>query len=248
MKLRHWVCVLMVMCGAAVASPTAKQSGSAQSALESARKTAVVDGNLPAAIKQYQAIVDRYAKTDRAAAAEALLRMADAYQKLGDAQARTTYERIVRDYADQVDPVATARGRLASLRGARPTSASSLGLVCADCGDSDASISRDGRWLALTDWDSGDLAIRDMATGETHRLLVKSGTLQGFGRIRASAGVLTRCQPDRVRLGSQQGRRAASVAGRHQSSRGEAARAHGQPGIRLARSARVVSRRNATAG
>ena len=103
------------MCCAAVAAPTGEQAVSAQSALESARKTAVVDGNLPAAIKQYQAIADRYAKTDRAAAAEALLRMADAYQKLGDAQARTTYERIVRDYADQATPVATARGRLASL-------------------------------------------------------------------------------------------------------------------------------------
>ena len=34
------------------------QAGSAQSAIEAARKTAVVDGDLTAAIKQYQAIVD----------------------------------------------------------------------------------------------------------------------------------------------------------------------------------------------
>jgi predicted lipid-binding transport protein (Tim44 family) len=53
--------------------------------IEAARKTAVVDGDLDGAIKQYQAIVETYAKTDRAAAATALVRMAADYQKLGRA-------------------------------------------------------------------------------------------------------------------------------------------------------------------
>ena len=54
MKLRQWVSVVMLMCGAAVAVPIARQAGSGQSALEAARKTAVVDGNLLAAIKLYR--------------------------------------------------------------------------------------------------------------------------------------------------------------------------------------------------
>jgi hypothetical protein len=53
--------------------------------MEAARKTAVVDGDLDGAIRQYEAIVETYAKTDRAAAATALVRMAGDYQKLGRA-------------------------------------------------------------------------------------------------------------------------------------------------------------------
>ena len=51
---------------------------------------------------------------NRALAAQALLRMAECYQKLGDAEARKIYERLVRDYADQAGPVQVARAQLAT--------------------------------------------------------------------------------------------------------------------------------------
>jgi Tol biopolymer transport system component len=41
--------------------------------------------------------------------------------------------------------------------------------------DDKASLTADGRFLAMTDWSSGDLALRDLATGQTKRLNVKSG-------------------------------------------------------------------------
>jgi Tol biopolymer transport system component len=41
--------------------------------------------------------------------------------------------------------------------------------------DDKASITSDGRFLAMTDWSSGDLALRDLATGQMRRLKVKSG-------------------------------------------------------------------------
>ncbi len=41
--------------------------------------------------------------------------------------------------------------------------------------DDKASLTSDGRFLAMTDWSSGDLALRDLATGQTTRLKVKSG-------------------------------------------------------------------------
>lgn len=45
-------------------------------------------------------IVDTF-KTDRAVVATALVRMAECYQKLGDAESRKIYERVAREFADQ---------------------------------------------------------------------------------------------------------------------------------------------------
>ena len=36
-------------------------------------------------------------------------------------------------------------------------------------------LSPDGRWLIATDWQTGDLEIRDIATGQLRRLLAKTG-------------------------------------------------------------------------
>jgi len=63
--------------------------------------------------------------------------------------------------------------------GVRPQAASAQGgpskrLVCNDnCGD--AYLSADGRFLLYTDWSTGDLAIRDLASGQVKRLLAKPG-------------------------------------------------------------------------
>jgi Tol biopolymer transport system component len=73
--------------------------------------------------------------------------------------------------------------------GIRPVSAQQAGgtlakrLVCAGvdrvgCGDSEGDFSSDGRLMVYTDWDSGDLAIHDMAAGKITRLLVKPGTMK----------------------------------------------------------------------
>src|ERR1039457_4329399 len=75
------------------------------------------EGNLPEAIKLYQRIVDKYAGNHKVAA-EALLQLAGCQSKLGDAQARKSLERLVRDFADQKETVAEARLRLAALGGA----------------------------------------------------------------------------------------------------------------------------------
>ena len=46
--------------------------------------------------------------------------------------------------------------------------------VWADPGsDSLGSVSSDGRYLSFTDWDTGDLAVRDLTTGENRRLTNK---------------------------------------------------------------------------
>jgi Tol biopolymer transport system component len=82
--------------------------------LRAAIETEEVDGDLEAAIAQYRQIVES-AGTDRAVAAKALLRLGGCHEKLGQEEAAEAYRRLVDDYPDQVDEVAAARRRLATL-------------------------------------------------------------------------------------------------------------------------------------
>src|SRR5689334_9195265 len=82
--------------------------------LQAAINKEVVEGDLKGAIEQYRKVAQG---ANRAVAAKALVRMGQCYERLGDAEARKAYERVVRDFADQKDPSAEARTRLASLGG-----------------------------------------------------------------------------------------------------------------------------------
>lgn len=91
-----------------------QQANRAEVMFEAASKKELVDGDLKGAIEQYQKIVATYG-SNRAAAAKALVRMGQCYEKLGDleaGEARKAYERVLRDYADQKEAVSVARARL----------------------------------------------------------------------------------------------------------------------------------------
>jgi len=71
--------------------------------------------NLDKAIQAYQAIVARYDE-DRKVAGTALFRLAECYRKAGKReQAITTYQRVVREFADQAAIVETSHQQLATL-------------------------------------------------------------------------------------------------------------------------------------
>ena len=67
--------------------------------LKAATHLELVDGDLKAAIGQYQKIISN-AGSNRSIAAKALLQMGQCYEKLGQAEARQAYERVVRDFVD----------------------------------------------------------------------------------------------------------------------------------------------------
>jgi hypothetical protein len=167
----------------------------AEVALQAAIKQELVNGDLAGAIKQYEAIVSTYGKTNRPVAAQSLLRMAEAYEKLGNAQARNVYERIIAQFGDQVGVVSTARARLGRVESGQSEIAGTPGsgprMVCKNCGNGifDGSISQDGRWLATTDYSSGDIQVRDLSTGKVTRVNAKSGdgTLAGSSPAEDSA-------------------------------------------------------------
>ena len=126
--------------------------------------TELVDGNLRAAIQQDQKVAR---SGNRALAAQALLRMAECYEKLGDAQARAVYQRLVREFADQSDVATSARTRLGA--GGLATTASAgmanrrLWTPAHDA--SFGTVSADGRFLSFTDWSNGDLVHPRLSTG-----------------------------------------------------------------------------------
>jgi Tol biopolymer transport system component len=158
----------------------ARQSGAARAELRAAIDTEMVAGDLPAAIKQYQAIIQKHGASDRATAATALLRMADCYRKLGDGQARATYERVVREFGDIDDAAGSARAQLAALNASaasRTTPALALRRIYDGPGlDWCNGLSSDVRYLSHPDWDTGNIAVTDLRTGKP-RAITKTGSL-----------------------------------------------------------------------
>src|SRR6185503_11760340 len=153
--------------------------------MEAARKAAVVDGDLVGAIKQYEAIVETYAKTDRAAAATALVRMADDYQKLGRAsESQAAYERVVREFSDQRDAVSQARARLASVQApAVSRSGPTARLIWAgkdkEFGPGVPSPDDDRYWSTTVA--TGDVVVRDLRTGIDRRVTDAPGDWFEYG-------------------------------------------------------------------
>ena len=78
--------------------------------LQRAVQKEIATGNSKAAIAEYKRISER-AGSNRTIAAQALLFLAEAHQRLGDTEANRIYERIMRDYRDQ-PAFNTARLRL----------------------------------------------------------------------------------------------------------------------------------------
>ena len=155
---------------------TAQRADQAEVQLQAALHVELSEGDLERAIELYRGIVDTYAG-NRNLVARALLRMGQCYEKLGEPEAQDIYQRVLREYADQAEPVAAVRARLAALE-VEPTPASpalNTELVWAEAkgvgGVQLGDVSPDGNLVTYVDWvDLGNLAVRNLATGESRRL------------------------------------------------------------------------------
>jgi len=140
--------------------------------LASAHHKATIDGDLKGAIEDYKKIVAG-AGANRALAAQALVRMAESYQKLGDAESRRIYERVIREYADQKDFASLAHARLGVSTSTSMTSRRITSVPVGGVGY--GTVSPDGRYFPYTNWDNGDLFLRDLVTGTDRRMTNVSG-------------------------------------------------------------------------
>ena len=161
---------LVALLAAGLQTTEAQQSAAqTEKLLASAQHKATIDGDLKGAIEDYKKIVAG-AGANRALAAQALVRMAECYQKLGDSESRRIYERVTREYADQKDFAALAHARLGA---STPTSTGMMSRRITSVpvgGVGYGTVSPDGRYFPYTNWDNGDLFLRDLVTGADRRM------------------------------------------------------------------------------
>jgi Tol biopolymer transport system component len=148
---------LLAVASLAVAEPPSE----AELLLQRAIQKESVDGDLKAALKLYESILQT-ARNDRAVAAEALLRTGQCHEKLGHAEARAAYERVLRDYPDQAEKVQVARERLAALDASRAHGPVARRIYT---GGSPHAISPDGRSVVYMDG-KGNYRVEDLRTGK----------------------------------------------------------------------------------
>jgi Tol biopolymer transport system component len=183
MKATKFVLVIGLLCTALSAGYLAEQTqkNKAEVALQAAIKTETVDGDLRSAIEQYKKIAE-LPDADRATVATALLRMGQCHEKLGDThsqEARKAYEQVVREYGDQAEIVKVAQEKLSLLERARALVQKgkqdiNIQKVWSGKGvDVTGEVSPDGRFFCFTDWMTGDVAVRDLATGKNRRITDK---------------------------------------------------------------------------
>lgn len=155
-------CLLMLVLFALCAA--AQQPSSAETLLQSGIKKETVDGNLAGAIEDYRKAVSA-ARSDRPLAARALFHLAQCYRKQGDAQAKATLERIVREFSDQPF-AAQARAQLAALAGPSNAGGMRLQKLVSEKDYACSSVSFDGRLLGCAvDW-INEAAVYEIATGK----------------------------------------------------------------------------------
>ncbi|HZD04322.1 MAG TPA: tetratricopeptide repeat protein, partial [Longimicrobiales bacterium] len=151
------------------------------------------EGDLQGAIALYQRIVREFA-SDRPLAASALLQLGRCHERLGSQEAgkaEAAYRQVLEEYADQSDAVEQARARLTALE---RTDAVAPGVLGVPSGietrrvwagrygnpvSPDGGPFPDGRSLVYVDWGTGNLAVRNLLTGD-HRLITHDGYSPGY--------------------------------------------------------------------
>jgi hypothetical protein len=162
--------LFVVACFVALALPSVSANDQrARVVLQAAEVKAKVEGDFAAAVKLYKD-AEREAGSNRALVAQALVKMADAYQKLGDKEAQRIYQRLVADFADQKESVAIARARL------EPANVARRGATLQDVAGLNPSgnVTADGRYAVYVNWDTGNIALRDLLSGTAREMTART--------------------------------------------------------------------------
>jgi len=134
-----------------------------------------IKGDLQKAIELYQKILKQFPE-NREVAAKAQLHIGLCYEKLGLQEARKAYQKVIDNFPEQTEVVKVAKEKLAILLRVQ---------AFIEKGDKEFRIrqvwagpdvdtfgapSPDGRYLSYVDWDTGNLAVHELATGKKRRL------------------------------------------------------------------------------
>ncbi|MBN1221697.1 MAG: tetratricopeptide repeat protein, partial [Candidatus Aminicenantes bacterium] len=148
---------------------------------EKARYTMETKGDLKGAIELFKEIIRKY-PDDRVYAAKSQYYIGICYEKLGLSQAKSAFQEVVEKYPEQTEAVNRAKEKLSNLVRAAAVIENIdtelrvrrllSGLEVMFDGWLGA-VSPDGQYVSVVDWETGDLAIRNLITGEKTRLTNK---------------------------------------------------------------------------
>jgi len=166
-------------------SPAGAGQQSAEQVYRSGLYEEQVGGDLQKAIAIYQDLLQRYPDS-REAAAKAQLRIGLCYEKLGMMEASKAFQLVITNYPEQTAEVNEAKGRLSVLNRAQTGSGStaagpSVRLIWSgpDAGRA-GRVSPDGRFLTVIDDVTGNLFVRELATGKTTNVTNRSASENRF--------------------------------------------------------------------
>ncbi|MFZ5518083.1 MAG: tetratricopeptide repeat protein [Candidatus Zhuqueibacterota bacterium] len=128
-----------------------------------------VQGDLERALSFYNKIIINHPDS-RSMAAKALLHIGYCYEKLGQGKAADAYKKLIDSYPDQIEAAATAKMRLGKIN--KPSSINPLMKFYFDRLGIDVltATSPDAKFLAYTDWTTGNLIIKNHASGAKRKL------------------------------------------------------------------------------
>ncbi|MFH1944695.1 MAG: tetratricopeptide repeat protein [Acidobacteriota bacterium] len=150
---------------------------------EKAKFTMETKGDLQEAIKLFSEILEKY-PNERKYAAQSQLYIGMCYEKLGLQEAQKAYQDVVANYPEQTEAVRLAREKLSVLqRAGIPPKEEKPEFTIKKIwtgpeADGLGKVSPDGRFLAYTDWVTGDLAVLEIATGKKRRLTNKGSWMK----------------------------------------------------------------------
>lgn len=176
--------ILGLALACATAAVEAQRNTQAEVRLQAAITRETVEGDLAGAIALYKQLAGG---ADRSVAARALVRLGACYERLGDKDARAAYERAAKEFGDQAEPAAQARARLAAMGGAKAASGPRTRLLWDEATNEQASASSDGRYLSFVNWNTDDVVIKDLLTGEERRVTNTGGSVKAQGQVEQTA-------------------------------------------------------------
>lgn len=141
------------------------------------------EGKLMEAIELYNRVVSE--GKNESLAAQAQLRIGLCYEKLGQKtiqQAQAAFQKVVDNFPDHMEVVKVAREKLSGIQASKSgvvkkSSDFTIRKVLSGVEDGLGEVSPDGRYLTFVDWNTGDLAIKDLKTGKKRRLTNKGSWL-----------------------------------------------------------------------
>jgi Tol biopolymer transport system component len=190
------VLVLAISLGVILAASVQQ---SAEEMYEAAVLKKDADGDMEGAIKIFREIVERYPDNVEIAA-KAQLQIGICYEKLGQKsikEAQAAFQKVLDNYPGQKEAVKRAKEKLSRILKARAVTEGKDETVkirqlwAGPSVDLYGKVSPDGRYLSFVDWETGDLAIRDIRTGKDRRLTNKGSWQESIDFV-----LLSRWSPD----------------------------------------------------